>query len=100
MGILDASQFLFETALFVKQFVVVKAKQVQNGGVPVGYAYPVLHGGKAQLVGGAVGGAALNSGPGHPGTKGVLVMVATGLALILVGGQLGQGQPAELTAPD
>ena len=46
----------------------------------------VLGGGEANIVGGAVGYAALDATARHPGDHGVFVVVAAGLLSILVAG--------------
>src|SRR5262245_2003533 len=80
VGCFHTSEFFLEAVLLVEELIVVEAQQVQNGRVPVGHAHPVLDGGQAEFVGGAVGGAALDAGAGHPSAEGVLVVVATRLA--------------------
>src|SRR5712692_8132076 len=54
-GFVDAGELLLESVHLEAQLIVVKAQEVQNRGVPVGYAHPVLDGSQAELVGAAVG---------------------------------------------
>src|SRR5262249_8882571 len=97
--LLHARQLFFESVLFDKQLLMVQAQQMQDGRMPVGNANLVLDGSETQLVGRSIGRAGLDARAGHPGAEGVLVMVAAGFALVLVGGQLSDRQPAELAAP-
>ena len=71
----------------------VEAEQVEDRGVEVGDVAAVGDGVVAEVVGGAVGLAALDPAAGEPDGEAVGVMVAAVLAL-------GAGSPAELATPD
>ena len=88
-----------EAVAGVDEVVMIHAEAVKDGGVPVGDAHAVLHGGHADVVGGAVDDTALGSAASHPGDHGVFVVIASGLDGVFVAGQLRDGQPAEFTAP-
>ena len=60
----------------------------------------VFHRRQANLIRRAMNNAALDTRAGQPGTEGVLVVIAAGLAFVLVWRQLRDWQPAELAAPD
>src|SRR5262249_10566390 len=78
----------------VGQFLVVQAKQVQNGRVQIVDADAVGFGLEADLVSGPVERSALDAAASQPNGEGVRVVVAAGAAL------LNNRQPAELAAPD
>ena len=71
----------------------VEAEQVKDRGVEVGDVAAVGDGVVAEVVGRAVGLAALDAAAGEPDGEAVGVVVAAVLAL-------GAGRPAELAAPD
>src|SRR5262249_48915234 len=79
---------------------MMQAKKVQDGRVPVGDADFFLDRCETKLIGRAVDGATLDAGPGQPRAERIFVVVAAGFLLVLVGGQLGDWQPAEFAAPD
>src|SRR5437762_2435215 len=70
----------------------IEAHQVQHGGVDVGDVVAVLDGVEADLVGDAVGNAALDAAAGQPGAEALRMMVAAVA--------LGTRRAAELRAPD
>ena len=57
------------------QLLVIDAQQVQDGGLKVMNVDFVVHGVEADIVGGSMGDAGLDSASSHPGGKGVGVMV-------------------------
>jgi hypothetical protein len=69
----------------------VEPQLVQDRGVDVGDVVAVLDGVEAELVGGAVGDAALDPAAGQPDSEAERVVVAAGRAL-------GAGRAAELTS--
>ena len=73
--------------------LVVEAEQVQNRGMQVGDMAAVGDGVVAEVVGGAVGLAALDAAAGEPDAEAIGVVVAAVLAL-------GARGPAELATPD
>src|ERR1051325_1495123 len=81
------------TGVFVSQLLVVEAHQVQRGRVQVVNVHLVLHGGRAVMVGRAVGHAAFGAATGHPhGVASRVVAAAVGAVVA--------GRAAELAAPD
>src|SRR5947209_5661508 len=83
-GFTHAGQLLLEAILRKEELVVMEPQQVQDRRVPVRYADAVLHGCQAEFVGGSIRGSAFDAGAGHPGTEGVLVVVAPRFAFVLV----------------
>ncbi len=72
------------------EFFVIEAEQVQGGGVQIVAVGGILGGFEAEVVGAAVGGAALNPATGHPGGEGTGIVIAafalgSGLAAKLAG---------------
>jgi len=81
------------------QLLVIDAQQVQDGGLKVMNVDFVVHGVEADIVGGSMGDARLDSASSHPGSKGVGVMV-TAPAFAVLHVTLKEGGAAEFTAPD
>ena len=67
-----------QAVAIVGQVAEIHAQLVQDGGVEIVDADPVLHGLVSELVGGAVGGAALDAASGHPDTEAAGAVVAAG----------------------
>ena len=83
----------------VGEALVVEAEQVQDRGVQVVHARGVLDGFEAELVGGAIDGAAADSAAGHPHGEAVRVVIAAELGLA-VAAELDGRRAAEFAAPD
>src|SRR5438132_127125 len=73
---------------------------MQDGGVPIGDADFVFNGGEANVVGGAVGDAALDAAAGHPDGEAVRAVAAAVVADFQVGCQFVDRQPAKFAAPE
>jgi len=74
---LDVGQAHIATAEAESGTGVVDAQKVQHGGVEVVDFGAIFHGEIAEVVGGAVDGAALDASAGHPDGKAEGVVVAT-----------------------
>src|SRR5262249_53716927 len=92
LRVVDVGQALVAAVQVIVDLLVVEAEQVQDGGVQVGDQDAVLDGVIAQLVGRAVGLAALDATTGQPEAEALLVMIAAVAALA-------NGRPAELPPP-
>src|SRR5438552_789196 len=79
----DVRQALVAALMEVGQFLVIEAQAVQDGGVDVVDVGLVLDGLEAELVGGAVADAALDSAAGHPHREAIRVVIAARLTLAL-----------------
>ena len=93
LGVVDVREPLVAAVVGEGEAVEVEAEQVEDRGVEVGDVAAVGDGVVAEVVGRAVGLAALDSAAGEPDGEAVGVVVAAVLAL-------GAGGPAELAAPD
>ena len=73
---------------------MVETEEVEHGGVEVVDADNILHGAKAEFIGGTMGVAASGAATGEPTGEAVMVVVAA-----IECGILGNGCPAEFTTP-
>src|SRR5262245_18731019 len=90
------------TGMTIGERLVVETQEVENRGMQVVDVDLVLNGLEAELVGGAMDMAPLDSATGQPRREAVMVMVAA-IHLAGVGprrGQLHRGSAAELATPD
>ena len=78
----------------VGEAFVVEAQQVEHGGVEVVDVDNILHGAKAEFIGGTVGVAASSAATGKPAGETVMIVVAA-----VKSGILGNGCAAEFTTP-
>ena len=77
----------------VRQFFVIKPEQMQNGGVQVADVPAVVHGLEAQVIRGAEGLAAFDTGAGEPRGEAFGIVIAAS-------GVLGPRRAAEFARPD
>jgi len=73
------------------KLLIIEAEQVQNGGVPVGYADSVFDRGKAELVRGSMDRSTLHPTASHSEAESVLVVIAPRVTLVFVFRKLGDG---------
>src|SRR5687767_9551173 len=81
----------------VGQSGVIEAKQLEHRRVQVVDVHLVVHGLLAEIVGGAVDGAALDAAPGEPDAERVVVVIATGSVVAIA---VARGGAAEFASPD
>src|SRR5205085_7226011 len=99
-GMCDAREAFFQAVAIDVQRLVIEPEQVEDCGVPVLDADAILYGGKAELVGLTEHETLLYAAAGQPGDDGILVVVATCFARVLVPRQLGNRQSAHLPTPE
>ncbi len=99
---MDVREAEIAPGISVGEMFMIKPEQVEDGCVQVVHVNLLLDGLEAQLVGGPVDVAALDSAPGHPHREPVMVVVATvHLPLVRAGSrQLDCRRAAELAPPD
>ena len=89
-------QPLFPAIGVVHEPVVIKAKELQNGGLEVVGCHSILDGPVTHFIGGAVGHATLDPASREPGRESLTVVVAAGGRVRTA---FGHGQPADLASP-
>lgn len=92
----DAGEPFFKAVTFEEKFFVVEAELVEDGGVEIMNTDRIFNDFVAEVVGGAVGGTALDTAAGDPTGERLHVMVAAGVG---IAGFLSGRRATELAAP-
>ena len=95
-GLLAIDEPLLAAVGVINEPVMIEAEELQYGCLEVVGRDDVFNCPVAELVGGSVGHAPLDSAAGEPGRKALTIVVAAGLR---IGSALGDGKPSDLATP-
>lgn len=72
---MDIRQTAFDAVVVKRQTLVIEPKEVQDGGIKIVEGMNILHGLAPKFVGDPVTDTRLHSGPGHPTSESVGIMI-------------------------